>query len=273
MDLLSTIRKEGSRGGVEFSWSDVTTSQHRENYLGHSVMAPVGRWQKGKDLTWYAKGSSISSAGDQTVEERNLRERKEEIRKIKEAEEDALAKALGLPVKQRNTSESNAITLSEVNQAVKDAGVGEDNGVDTGKSFGDFPSKTQVTQRGSEVTQEILEKNSTWRSNHRKEDHREHCKETKHRHHRHHHHHGHRQRSLSPDYKEHKSRSRGILCKNYRAEKKVDQRVERSDVFRNLRRERHCSADRHRIRDHREHRARSRRTKSPDFHSNNNRRG
>ncbi|SZF01719.1 unnamed protein product [Blumeria hordei] len=269
MDLLSTIRKEGSRGGVEFSWSDVTTSQHRENYLGHSVMAPVGRWQKGKDLTWYAKGSNISSVGDQTVEERNLRERKEEIRKIKEAEEDALAKALGLPVKQRNTSGSNAITLSEVNQAVKDAGVGEDNGVDTGKSFGDFPSKTQVAQRGSEVTQEILEKNSTWKSNDRKEVHREHRKETKYRHHRH----RHRQRSLSADYKENKSRSRDILCKNHREENKVDERVERSDGNRNFRRERRCSADRHRLRDHREHRARSRRTRSPDFHSNNNRRG
>ncbi|KAL0084611.1 kinase phosphorylation protein-domain-containing protein [Phycomyces blakesleeanus] len=41
-----------SRGGVrggkdQFSWDSVKEDKHRENYLGHSLMAPVGRWQKG----------------------------------------------------------------------------------------------------------------------------------------------------------------------------------------------------------------------------------
>ena len=40
MDLVAGIRKEGSRGGRgEFKWEDVRDSQHRENYLGHSLMA------------------------------------------------------------------------------------------------------------------------------------------------------------------------------------------------------------------------------------------
>lgn len=40
MDLVQTIRKEGSRGGRDaFKWEDVKSSSHRENYLGHSVMA------------------------------------------------------------------------------------------------------------------------------------------------------------------------------------------------------------------------------------------
>lgn len=30
MDLLQTVRKEGSRGGVNFSWDEVKNSQHRE---------------------------------------------------------------------------------------------------------------------------------------------------------------------------------------------------------------------------------------------------
>jgi hypothetical protein len=33
---------------TEFKWDDVKVDKYRENYLGHSVKAPVGRWQKGK---------------------------------------------------------------------------------------------------------------------------------------------------------------------------------------------------------------------------------
>ena len=111
MDLVSTIRKSGSRGGVNFSWDDVASSNHRENYLGHSLKAPVGRWQKGRDLNWYAKADDAPANADETDAERQDRERKEEMRRVKEAEEDAMAKALGLPPPQRNTSGANAIEV------------------------------------------------------------------------------------------------------------------------------------------------------------------
>ncbi|KAJ7220005.1 kinase phosphorylation protein-domain-containing protein, partial [Mycena pura] len=75
----------GTRGGqAEFKWSDVSADKDRENYLGHSVNAPTGRWQKNKDVHWYNR--DVNSSQD---------ERAEEIRKIKEAEADALAVALG----------------------------------------------------------------------------------------------------------------------------------------------------------------------------------
>jgi hypothetical protein len=104
MDLVQTVRKEGSRGGAgDFKWSDVQSSSHREHYLGHSVMAPTGRWAKGKDLTWYAKGDN----DDDALSEAEAR--KAEIARIKEAEQDAMARALGLPVPDRSNPNTQAL--------------------------------------------------------------------------------------------------------------------------------------------------------------------
>ncbi|KUL92025.1 hypothetical protein ZTR_01326 [Talaromyces verruculosus] len=122
MDLVAGVRKEGSRGGRDsFKWSDVKQSSHRENYLGHSIMAPVGRWQQNRDLNWYAKTGDADKA---------KQEREEEIRRIKEAEQDAMALALGLPVAPRASNNANLTPLGgqEVRKAVQEATEGEDDG-------------------------------------------------------------------------------------------------------------------------------------------------
>ncbi|KAJ3513103.1 hypothetical protein NLJ89_g3146 [Agrocybe chaxingu] len=75
----------GTRGGqAEFKWSDVSADKDREHYLGHSVNAPTGRWQKNKDIHWYNRDVDQSEAA-----------RNEEIQKIKALESEALAAVLG----------------------------------------------------------------------------------------------------------------------------------------------------------------------------------
>lgn len=139
MDLLTTVRKEGSRGGRgDFKWSDVQSSTHRENYLGHSLMAPVGRWQRGRDLNWYAKGDADEEGGE-TAAEKAERERKEEIKRIKEAEQDALARALGYDVPPRNPNLESLGDKKEVDKILKEAAEEEDDAeVGKGVGFGKF---------------------------------------------------------------------------------------------------------------------------------------
>ncbi|KAI4168625.1 MAG: hypothetical protein LQ343_006290 [Gyalolechia ehrenbergii] len=142
MDLVAGVRKEGSRGGRDaFKWDDVKDDQHRENYLGHSLMAPVGRWQKNKDLSWYAKGDTSQAATDAATA------RAEEIRRIKEAEQDALSEALGFPI-QPHVRDSQLAGQKEVEKALKETAEGDEEG-GRGVGFGSYVN-TNIEHEDSE---------------------------------------------------------------------------------------------------------------------------
>ncbi|KII73681.1 Multiple myeloma tumor-associated protein 2 [Thelohanellus kitauei] len=57
-DYIDDPIRGGVRGGRDqFTWEQVKLDRDRENYLGHSVKAPVGRSQGGPDFLWYEKHS------------------------------------------------------------------------------------------------------------------------------------------------------------------------------------------------------------------------
>ncbi|KAK9372822.1 kinase phosphorylation protein-domain-containing protein [Lipomyces chichibuensis] len=121
MDLLSNRpTREGIRGGQgSFSWDTVKQDKYRQNYLGHSVMAPTGRWAEKNDALWYSKEKNSTDVEKELdkegLGEEELRLTKEELRRIelrriKEAEEIAMAEALGTKPRVKNADQKESST-------------------------------------------------------------------------------------------------------------------------------------------------------------------
>jgi hypothetical protein len=131
--LLTSVISSGGRDA--FKWSDVQESSHRENYLGHSIMAPVGRWQKDRDLQWYAKANQD---GSKSPIDQETTERREEIHRIKEAEREAMAQALGLPAAPRSTNPNlTVLGNKEVQKAIQETTADDEEG-GGGVGFGSY---------------------------------------------------------------------------------------------------------------------------------------
>lgn len=92
----------GTRGGRDrFNWQDVK-DDHRSasHYLGASIKAPIGRWAANKDLEWFNKPGRHEQK-DAKAENAEAEGRRLEIQRIKQAEEDAVLRALGKAVPDR----------------------------------------------------------------------------------------------------------------------------------------------------------------------------
>lgn len=65
----SCIWHPGARGGRDqFNWENVKSDKDREFYLGHSVKASTGRWQKGKPPSRSTPVSLRPNCGRKRVE-------------------------------------------------------------------------------------------------------------------------------------------------------------------------------------------------------------
>ncbi|KAI5619432.1 multiple myeloma tumor-associated protein 2 isoform X1 [Silurus asotus] len=169
--MFGSSRSGGVRGGQDqFNWDDVKVDKHRENYLGNSLMAPVGRWQKGKDLTWFSKDKQSSGQKD----------REQELRAVREAEHNAMMEALGHKTVQKRPA---GLTKEDLVDACRREGDGEERDVD------------RVSGLGSSSDREESHKKSKKEKKHKKEKKKK--KEKK------------RHRKDSDSDTEHKSPSRG----------------------------------------------------------------
>ncbi|ETO63125.1 hypothetical protein F444_19092 [Phytophthora nicotianae P1976] len=139
----TNYRVGGTRGGADqFKWEDVKNDKYRENYLGHSVQAPVGRWQKGKDLTWYAKANKLQRAEALQAE----------LALAKQRDEDLMNEALGIaPRKRREPAEG--LSASEMKELLK-RGEAERDGMDVERveGLGAAPVEAEGFETGPKRT-------------------------------------------------------------------------------------------------------------------------
>ena len=184
-------------------------------------MAPVGRWQKNKDLSWYAKNDK-SPAATAAAEAR-----KEEIKKIKQAESDALSKALGYEPVDRSDDNANNTPLRqrEVEKAIKETAEGDEDEDTKGVGFGGFVGAGIPAEEGRDVLGGIgLEKDrheplsSRNKDGEHRRDRKERSRERRHRRHNDEDHRAHR-RHRSRDRQRRRSRSRSRDRYHYRNER------------------------------------------------------
>ena len=139
MSLYNGPARGGTRGGKDqFNWESVKADKDREFYLGHSVKATTGRWQKHKDVFWYTREKG--DAGDPVAEE---------LRRVKQREEQLMLEALGVKPAERKAGGArlNQQDMQQLTQQAEDEPVA----VDRVKGLGYDPTGVQGQIAHTEV--------------------------------------------------------------------------------------------------------------------------
>lgn len=144
MSLYNGPPRPGARGGRDqFNWESVKTDKDREFYLGHSVKATVGRWQKGKDVFWYTRNKDENDVLN------------EEIKAVKVKEQELMLEALGLKPKSMDLGAKPKLESHELAQLLKKGGEEEeDKDPDRVKGLGFAPG---AGAGGGEAVHQTLE--------------------------------------------------------------------------------------------------------------------
>ena len=204
----------------------------------------VGRWQKNKDLSWYAKGDESEAA------QGAARARAEEIRRIKEAEQDALSAALGFPVAPR-TRDVGPTGANAILQGGREMAQGEESVKKEGNSS---TRAAAFTSKERGMNDRILKKEKRSRKHSSREDE----EEPRHSRHDGSHHKSHRRYRSRPKDDHARRRSRSTSHERRRdAVESAPGRRSRNDRSRSRSRERRVVERRSRSRDRRRSRSRS----------------
>eukprot|EP01114_Cavostelium_apophysatum_P016400 TRINITY_DN4653_c0_g1_i1.p1 TRINITY_DN4653_c0_g1~~TRINITY_DN4653_c0_g1_i1.p1 ORF type:complete len:296 (-),score=45.23 TRINITY_DN4653_c0_g1_i1:16-903(-) len=112
MSFYQGQRMGGTRGGKDyFNWDDVRGDKYKENYLGQSLKLTSNWWHEGKlkvaDVNNKEKRGAAAS-----------QQHLEELRRIKQQDEELMKEALGLKPKQRRLS-SRALEKHEFKDLLK----------------------------------------------------------------------------------------------------------------------------------------------------------
>ncbi|KAJ9510834.1 hypothetical protein QJQ45_027759 [Haematococcus lacustris] len=157
-DIRINIFEPGARGGRgEFNWENVKNGPDAEFYLGHSVKALTGRWQKNRDVYWYTR----DKAQQQSLQD--------EVQAVKQREQQLMMEALGLRPKSEQvvhkqmTAEELAVALQRnaQHQEADAAGAGPDkadvSAADRVKGLGFMPGAAAGVAGSGEPTHARLE--------------------------------------------------------------------------------------------------------------------